>query len=435
MVETFTPAVCGSRRRRRLALVGFAAGAVLAAAALGALLGLVGELVGARQALPAIAALALLAAAREAGLVRLPLPQSRRQVPEAWRFALPLPVWSFGYGAGLGVGVATFQPFATFWIACAGAVALASPVAAAACFSLYGAGRALMTALPRGEDATMTVERLAGRRAALRRTNVAVLAVCAVLLATAPAAGAAVSLVGPGLDPSVSARVLAHARLEPGGSKVDIRPPTEPVVEVNAAAQPSIDGDLIAYVDSGGIRVVNWRANREVARIAGNVSKPSLNWPLLAFCRVDSAAERLVLADFTNSSNPTERAITRVPLANDLGRPSLKGGRLAWHRTTARKSRILVQTLSTGSRRVVARSVRWLLTNPSLTATRIVWIEQRSNGSSVRHRRLSRTRVRTLMSVKGRNRLFWTTAMAGRTAFVTRWWLSSSSPTLYRVNF
>jgi hypothetical protein len=435
MVETFTPAVCGSRRRQRLALLGFASGALVAAAALGALLGLVGELVGARRALPAIAVLALLAAAREAGLVRLPLPQSRRQVPERWRFALPLPLWSFGYGTGLGVGVATFQPFATFWIACAGAIALASPLTAAVCFSLYGAGRALMTAVPRSEDSTATVERLARRRGALRRANVAVLAACAVLLATAPAAGAAVTLVGPGLDPSVSANVLAHALLESGRSKVDIRPPTEPVVEVNSAAQPSIDGDLVAYVDSSGIRVVNWRTNREIARVAGNVSKPALDWPLLAFCRSDSSSERLVVANFTDPSSPTEREIAAVGVANDLGRPSLRSGRLAWHRTTAGGSRILVQTLSTGSRRVIARSTRWLLTNPSLTRTRIVWIEQRSKGSSVRRRALSRTRVRTLMSVNGRNRLFWTSALSGRTAFVTRWSLSTGASVLYRVTF
>jgi hypothetical protein len=269
----------------------------------------------------------------------------------------------------------------------------------------------------------------------LRRANVAVLAACSALLATAPAAGAAVTLVGPGLDPSVSANILAHALLDSGRSKVDIRPPTEPVVELNSAAQPSIDGDLVAYVDSSGIRVVNWRTNHEVARVAGNVAKPSLDWPRLAFWRGDSSYERLVVADFTNRSSPSEREITGVGLANDLGRPSLKNGRLAWHRTTSRGSRILVQTLSTGSRRVIARSTRWLLTNPSLTGTRIVWIEQRSNRSSVRRRALRGTRVRTLMSVKGRNRLFWTTAMSGRTAFVTRWSLSSGASALYRVTF
>ncbi|MGH2805466.1 MAG: hypothetical protein ACRDL4_20880, partial [Thermoleophilaceae bacterium] len=110
MVETFTPAVCGSRTRQRVAAALFAASALATAAALGALLGLAGATLGADRAVLAAAGLALLVAAREARLVRLPLPQSRRQVPERWRFELPLPVWASGYGAGLGAGFLTYQP-------------------------------------------------------------------------------------------------------------------------------------------------------------------------------------------------------------------------------------------------------------------------------------------------------------------------------------
>src|SRR5918992_1317510 len=149
MVETFTPAVCGSRARQRAAAALFALAAVATAAVLGA-------------------ALALLAAGREAGLLRLPLPQSRRQVPESWRFELPLPVWATGYGAGLGAGFLTYQPVATFWVACAGALALARPLPAALCFALYGAGRAVTLVWPRrrSADAVETVERIVARRPA-----------------------------------------------------------------------------------------------------------------------------------------------------------------------------------------------------------------------------------------------------------------------------
>ena len=75
MVETFTPAVCGSRRRQRLALVGFAVGALVASAFVGAALGLLGSVLGARLTLAA-AGLALLAAAREGGVLRFPIPQA-----------------------------------------------------------------------------------------------------------------------------------------------------------------------------------------------------------------------------------------------------------------------------------------------------------------------------------------------------------------------
>src|SRR5919197_1777765 len=173
MVETFTPDVCGSRRRQRLALAYFALGAFAASALVGAGLGALGGLMGGGLALAA-ASLALLAAAREGGLLPLPLPQFRRQVPERWRAELPLPVWSLGYGIGLGIGFLTFQPVATFWVACAAAVALGRPLSAALCFAAFGLGRTLMTVSARRghADPTAAVEALVRRRRILLRANV-----------------------------------------------------------------------------------------------------------------------------------------------------------------------------------------------------------------------------------------------------------------------
>src|SRR5919198_750484 len=42
-------------------------------------------------------------------------PQVRRQVPEAWRRRLPLPLALFLYGLVLGTGVATYVPAAALW--------------------------------------------------------------------------------------------------------------------------------------------------------------------------------------------------------------------------------------------------------------------------------------------------------------------------------
>ena len=86
MVETFTPAVCGSRARQITALALFTVAAMLAAAALGALLGAAGAEIGRPGALALAVAAAVAAAAREAGVIRFPLPQARRQVAERWRF-------------------------------------------------------------------------------------------------------------------------------------------------------------------------------------------------------------------------------------------------------------------------------------------------------------------------------------------------------------
>ena len=69
------------------------------------MLGLVGSLLDRDVALAVVGVLALLGAAREAGWLRVPLPQVAHQVPERWRREWPLAGWSLAYGAGLGLGL------------------------------------------------------------------------------------------------------------------------------------------------------------------------------------------------------------------------------------------------------------------------------------------------------------------------------------------
>jgi hypothetical protein len=435
MVETFTPAVCGSRSRQRLAAAFFALGALVASAALGAALGFLGGLVGTRPALIGALALAFLAALRELGLLRLPVPQARRQVPERWRSELPLPFWSAGYGAGLGVGFLTFQPVATFWVACGAALALGRPLLAAACFALYGAGRAFMAVWPRRRepDGTAAVERLVGQRALVSCANAAVLVLAVVLLAVAPAAGAAVVSLGRGFDPSADGNTLARARMSSGTIEVVIAPPApDPAVPVSPADAPALDGNLLAYADSQGIKVIDWQTNHQVAKIDGAVSDPALDWPNIAYLRDDGSHKRLILEDLSSSQ---VRRVASVSAADDLGRPSLAGGRLAWHRVRHRGSAVFVLNIGAWTRRAIVRTSIWMESNPSLTGTRIVWVEQRPAGSYLRLRRFGSSRTRTLTHVKGRKTFLWTTALTGRTAYVTKWTPSAGRSALLRVTF
>jgi hypothetical protein len=434
MVETFTPAVCGSRKRQRFALIGFAVGALAASALVGAAFGALGGLLGVELALAA-AALALLAAAREAGILRVPIPQSRGQVPERWRAALPLPVWSVGYGAGLGAGFLTFQPVSTFWVACAAAMALGRPGAAAVCFMAYGAGRALMAVLPgRGKrDATAAVEALVRRRRALLGANVAALLVCAALL-SAPAAGAATT-VGQGFDPAARGDVLARARMDGGELTVLVEPPGGGQIWIPGGAAPAVDGDLLAYADDEGIKVVEWATSTEVARIDGAVSKPALDWPLVAFIRTGSEKEHLFVKDFTDPGAPTQRKISEVARRNDLGRPSLAGGRIAWHVVTRGYSKVFVESLGNGNRKVIRKSKIALESNPALTPRRVVWVEQRARSASLLVRRFGQSSTKRIHKIKGSDRRLLTTALTGRTAYVTRWTPATGASTLVRVNF
>ena len=428
MLETFTPAVCGSRQRQRAAVTFFTVAAVAAAAALGALLGLVGGVIGAREAVLGAGALALVAAAREAGFVRLRLPQATSQVPEGWRFELPLPLWATGYGAGLGVGVFTYQPVSTFWIACAGALAVARPLPAALCFSLYGAGRAasVLWARARRGDAGDAVERLAGRRPALLRLNAVVLAACAALLFLAPAAGAARPKVVAwrSLDPTVnSGGVVAYARQN---GNVVVRP-RNPIV-YRGAASPSLDGRFLAYENSTGIRVVRWRTRQEVARIRGPVSKPALDWPRLVFRRNGSKGRSLRLRNLETGAS---RRIARHGHV-DLGRPSFRRGRVAWHVTNRRRSRIYLKVLSTGKRRTIASTRTRRLSNPSLTWWHIAWVQESSGRVRLRLRRISGGSARTVSARRTRSRSYWTTALTGKAIYWTRWSLGTRRAEIMR---
>jgi hypothetical protein len=444
--------VCGSRFRQRLALVLFGLSALVASAALGATLGLVGGLVGVRAALIGATVVAALAVVRELGLVRLPLPQSRRQVPERWRHELPLPLWSTGYGAGLGVGFLTFQPVATFWVACAAALALGRPLLAASCFAFYGAGRVFMVVWPRRResDGAVAVERMIGHASLMARANVVVLLLAVALLAVAPAAGAAVAVtsIGPGFDPSADGQTLAQARMSSGTIEVVVRPPApDPAVPVSPADAPALDGDRLAYVDGQGIKVIDWQTNHLLAQVDGKVSDPALDWPLLAYRLNDGGRERLILADFSGGGSPSLRRIASVPAADNLGRPSLRGGRLAWHRVQHRSSAIFVLDLSTWTRRTIVRTRVGMESNPSVTATRIVWVEQWPHGSLrgedyvptfgsfLRMKRFGQKGTKTLTHVNGRTTFLWTTALTGRTAYVTKCTPKRHKSALLRVTF
>jgi hypothetical protein len=437
MIESFTPAGCGSRRRRRLALALFSGGALLAAATLGALLGALGSLLPAgRGALLAVGAFALAAAAREAGLLRLPLPQVRRQVPDTWRGSLPLPAWSFGYGAGLGAGVFTFQPVATFWVACAGAVALGRPLVAAGCFALYGAGRALMVVLPSSSrDPGAAAERLAARAGSVRRVNAAALTALAGLLFLVPVGGAEATTLALGqgrqLDPSVSGGILAYTQRTGNAVSVVVRP-SRPVV-FEGAWSPALDGERLAYADRQGVRVVHWPTGEELARAGGIGTRPALQWPLLAFLVEDGRGKRIVLSNLETGEFGVVASVGR---GGTLGRPALGGSRLAWHAGDARSSRIMVMDLDSRRRSVVASTRIGALSHPSLSGDDVLYVEARSGRSELLVRRLgSSAAPRRLADVRARGTVLWTTALEGRTAFVARWQQPTGRVTIQRIRF
>jgi hypothetical protein len=439
MIETITPAVCGSRKRHRLAVALFTGSAVLAAALVGLVLGSVGSLVGGTTALVVAAAVvAALAALRELGILRVPLPQARRQVPERWHAELPLPLWAVGYGAGLGAGAFTFQPVATYWVACAAALALAEPLPAAALFALYGAGRALMVVLPhRGIRPADAVERLVSRRRTLVRANGIVLAACAVALAFAPVAGAGPPrelALGPGneLDPSFSSGALAFTKRQNGSSRVIVREGKTIRAEFAPGQEPSLDGELLAYRTGGGVRVVRWRTDQEITFLPG-ATRPALNWPWLAYNqrRADGGSDIWL----QNLGKGGRRRIAGGGPKLNLGRPAIAGGRVAWQSVGPTGSRIGLEAILTGKRAVAARTKIGLLAHPSLSGGRLMWVDQRRAGSKLKLWTIGSRSARTLAHTERSGRIFWTTALAGRTGYLTRWFSGKGIARIEKLRF
>ncbi len=78
------------------------------------------------------------------GIVSLPHPQRRKQVPSHWRYRLHPYLTAGLYGLILGGGLATFIPTASYFILVLAAALSGSPVLGALILSMYGAARALL---------------------------------------------------------------------------------------------------------------------------------------------------------------------------------------------------------------------------------------------------------------------------------------------------
>jgi hypothetical protein len=133
--------------------VGLHGGAsVAAAAAVGATIAFVGELVIPFDAVKTRwLVLCVLAAAlllRELGVTSLPLPQVRRQTVGFWYRRRGILLASLLWGLDLGPGLWTFVTFSGYWLIIAALPMAHSAAAGGALLGAYGAGRAVAVVLP-----------------------------------------------------------------------------------------------------------------------------------------------------------------------------------------------------------------------------------------------------------------------------------------------
>ena len=256
MVDTLAPhGYAGRLRTTLVACVTFAAGALAGGVATFGGLALLGQAIGAggAAAIAVAAAIALAAAAGEARGVRI-VPQVRRQVPESWRRALPLPLAAGLYGILLGLGFTTFILSFAVWALAGVSVALGDPALGLLVGLGFGIGRTLpvvilapLAGTERGAGAHAAMAERPAILRALRVADAAALAACAAALWAAPAQAAAVFAV-PATDPSADGAVVAFQ--EPGAGGVIARPGAR---QATPGPHPAVGGGL-ARVDRPGDR-------------------------------------------------------------------------------------------------------------------------------------------------------------------------------------
>jgi hypothetical protein len=117
----------------------------------------------------------------------------------------------------------------------------------------------------------------------------------------------------------------------------------------------------------------------------------------------------------------------------DLGRPSLRHGRVAWHTVSRKISRIIVQTLSTRARRTMARTRIGRLSNPSLYRTRVIWVDARSGVTYLRRGSLRSRNRRVLTRIRSRTMSYWTTALSSNAAYFTRWTVATGAAQIHKL--
>ncbi len=437
MVETVGIAGDGGRRWTTVAACAtFLPGAVVGGVVTFGSLAALGEAIhgaGGRLAYVLAAAIAIAAAAAEARGLRI-VPQIRRQLPEAWRWTMPLPVASALYGILLGLGFTTFVLSFGVWALAGISVALGDPEAGLLIGAAFGIGRALPVLVVAPAVDTRAgircVELMAERPAvyrAFRLGDALTLGLVAAVLA-ATTATAARTDVRDAYDPSASGRTLAFQRADRDGA-VRFRGQVNPL----PGRDPAAGGPYLAVIAGDEIQLLNRVSREPIATFpAANAESLAISRGWLVWLVAEGARYKLRARRIDDPANPGKvKGIASVSRPTQLGHPSLDGGRLVYSVSKRRANSIKRRNLSSARSRTVLRSRTDELLNPSVHGKRLVYVRvdrarqspQRTSPPKLRQRVMVRRLTgrgsgRRIYS-HGPDRTAWSTSLSGKRAYVT----------------
>lgn len=386
MLDTIGSALGDARRAMvLLAVATFTIGAVLGGVVTFGGLALLGELLGGDGQLRDVLAGVIASAAAVADWrgVRI-APQIRRQVPERWRWIMPLPLACGLYGVLLGLGFTTFVLAFAVWALAAISVAGDSVSLGIIVGAAFGVGRAIpiacLTPNLNSENGQRRLDRISVDPRlwlGLRRVGALGLTLCVVALGAATALGNSLgsqltTLATSATDPSAAGGLVAWQSI--GGSGV---------LQGATGASP-LPGDLPALGDAN----VAWEqgadivvANATTLTTEATVPLPagaklsalavSASWLVISALPVGGAAELVAvsLADPTTSTT-----ISMAPLAGEIGRPAIDGSDLVFSASSASSSAIVEVDLATGTRTELhATRANYSLQNPVLSGGQLLY--------------------------------------------------------------
>jgi hypothetical protein len=411
MVETIGSALGDARRAATLAASAtFALGTAIGGIATFGGLAVAGQLIGGsgvdglREGIGA--AIALAAAVADWRGVKI-APQIRRQVPERWRWTMPLPLACALYGVLLGLGFTTFVLAFAVWALAGISFAAGDPLLGALVGLAFGAGRALPVlwmapALRSGAGARRLDEMASEPRLwlGLRRLDALGLVLCALALGGASATAAAAPLAS-GTDPSTAGGELVWQQLGGTGALRN----AAGAVSALPGDHPALGGGQIAWA-SGAATTVADRATLApkltIAAPGVNALAVSDSW-LVYRAQDASGAERLIAVAL--AAPASSRAIFGPRPAGVIGRPALEGSRAVFSTGTPSRSAIELADLSDARLRTLRAARRGVsLTYPSLLNGRLLLerttrCHQQLRIGSVFANRRGRVRERTLLGL------------------------------------
>jgi len=427
MIETIGPrGHDGGRATIAAACVAFACGAVVGGVVTFGLLAGLGSLThgaGEPVAYGIGAAIAIAAAVAEAR-GRAILPQVRRQLPENWRWVMPMPVAAGLYGVLLGLGFTTFVlTFGVFALAGI-SFAVGEPAVGAAIGVAFGVGRALpvvaIAPVAHRDIGIRALTAMAERPAIYRGFRLAD-------AATLVAAAAALTVVGPAQALRPEERPAADPTA--GGGALVVQRPDRSGVLIRGGDQtpipgrdPAIGDGQVATVQGDRIAILSAKDLGEVGSVsAPNADAVAISKKWLVWRARHGNRDVMKARNISDPGNPgRERRLDHAGGAAQLGRPSIDGNRVVYAHATRRANRIVMRVLRPKRirKRTVLRSDEYGLSNPSLHGKHLAYVQHARRSDRLKFGKLKRPRkARVLLSRSPRT--LWSTAITNKRVYVT----------------